>query len=89
MDERLHGSRLPERADSRHAPVSSAHVRTAGIPRSVAMSIIGHKTKSIYVDERMQRKAALRLDACTAGSSSLGPPPPNIAKFVRSRRQRG
>jgi len=55
----------------------------------VAMSIIGHKTKSIYVDERMQRKAALRLDACTAGSSSLGPPPPNIAKFVRSRRQRG
>jgi integrase len=39
----------------------------AGVPRSVAMSIVGHKTESIYrryaiVDEAMQREAALRLD---------------------------
>jgi integrase len=40
----------------------------AGVPRSVAMSIVGHKTESIYrryaiVDEAMQREAATRLDA--------------------------
>jgi hypothetical protein len=38
------------------------------VPRSVAMSILGHKTESIYrryavVDEAMQREAAARLDA--------------------------
>jgi integrase len=46
----------------------------AGVPRSVAMSIVGHKTESIYrryaiVDEVMQREAAARLDAW------LAPPP--------------
>jgi integrase len=40
----------------------------AGVPRSVAMSIVGHKTESIYrryaiVDEAMQREAATRIDA--------------------------
>lgn len=40
----------------------------AGVPRSVAMSLVGHKTESIYrryaiVDESMQREAAARLDA--------------------------
>jgi len=40
----------------------------AGVPRSVAMSLVGHKTKSIsrryaIVDEAMQREAAARLDA--------------------------
>ena len=43
----------------------------AGVPRSVAMSIVGHKTESIYrryaiVDEAMQREAAARLDAYAA-----------------------
>jgi hypothetical protein len=49
----------------------------AGVPRSVAMSIVGHKTESIYrrytiVDEAMQREAAVRLDIWTASSSSHG-----------------
>ena len=40
----------------------------AGVPRSAAMSMVGHKTESIYrryaiVDEAMQREAAARLDA--------------------------
>jgi hypothetical protein len=40
----------------------------AGVPRSVAMSIVEHKTESIYrryaiVDEGMRREAASRLDA--------------------------
>lgn len=54
----------------------------AGVPRSVAMSIVGHKTESIYrryaiVDEAMQREAAARLDAWvktprpTAGTATV------------------
>lgn len=40
------------------------------MPRSAAMSIVGHKTESIYrryaiVDEAMQREAAARLNAFT------------------------
>ena len=40
----------------------------AGVPRSVAMSIVGHKTESIYrryaiADEAMQRQEEERLDA--------------------------
>jgi integrase len=56
----------------------------AGVPRSVAMSIVGHKTESIYrryaiVDETMQREAAARLDAwmalpATASSTSTVTP---------------
>jgi hypothetical protein len=43
----------------------------ASEPRSVAMSIVGHKTEPIYrrypiVGEAMQREAAVRLDACLA-----------------------
>ena len=44
----------------------------AGVPRSVVMSIVGHKTESIYrryamVDEAMQREAAARLDMWASG----------------------
>jgi integrase len=71
----------------------------AGVPRSVAMSIVGHKTESIYrryaiVDEAMQREAAARLDAWVQSP----PPPvstgtvatftPKVAKVTKSRRQR-
>jgi integrase len=47
----------------------------AGVPRSVAMSIVGHKTESIYrryaiVDEAMQREAAIRLDAWMAAPAA-------------------
>lgn len=71
----------------------------AGVPRSVAMSIVAHKTESIYrrfaiVDEAMQREAAARLDAFTSA-----PPPgnttgtvatftPKAAKVRKPRRQR-
>jgi hypothetical protein len=58
------------RAGRRHAPVGVRTFERAGVPRSVAMSIVGHKTESIYrryaiVDEAMQREAAARLDAFT------------------------
>ncbi len=47
----------------------------AGVPRSAAMSMVGHKTESIYrryaiVDEAMQREAAERLDAFTSAPQS-------------------
>lgn len=73
----------------------------AGVPRSVAMSIVGHKTESIYrryaiVDEAMQREAAARLDAFTSApppSRQQGPGAvktftPNTAKVRKPRRQR-
>ena len=47
----------------------------AGVPRSVAMAIVGHKTESIYrryaiVDEAMQHEAAALLDAFGAASQA-------------------
>ena len=64
----------------------------ASVPRSVAMSIVGHKTESIYrryaiVDEAMQREAAVRLDAWMAahpGASSTG----TVAALGRDSRPR-
>jgi integrase len=60
----------------------------AGVPRSVAMSIVGHKTESIYrryaiVDEAMQQEAAARLDAWVAG-----PTPSKSAATVTALRRR-
>jgi integrase len=61
----------------------------AGVPRSVAMSIVGHKTESIYrryaiVDEAMQREAAARLDAWSAVPTT----PSSIATVAALRRGR-
>ena len=58
----------------------------AGVPRSVAMSIVGHKTESIYrryaiVDEAMQREAAKRLDAWATGPSATRLTP-SVASLV-------
>lgn len=70
-EERLQGRRLPSTLvrDMRRSAVRA--FERAGVPRSVAMSIVGHKTESIYrryaiVDEAMQREAAARLDAWMA-----------------------
>jgi hypothetical protein len=61
----------------------------AGVPRSVAMLIVGHKTESIYrryaiVDEAMQREAAHRLDAWT--TAGLGTASKGKVKPFRKRR---
>lgn len=62
----------------------------AGVPRSVAMSIVGHKTESIYrryaiVDEAMQREAAARLDTWMASPS----PGRRSATVTRLRKVKG
>ena len=59
----------------------------AGVPRSVAMSIVGHKTESIYrryaiVDEAMQREAAARLDAFTSAPPPSGNTTGTVATFT-------
>ena len=61
----------------------------AGVPRSVAMSIVGHKSESAYrryaiVDEAMQREAAHRLDAWT--TAGLGVAAKSKVKPSRKRR---
>jgi integrase len=60
----------------------------AGVPRSVAMSIVGHKTESIYrryaiVDESMQREAAARLDAFAAAPPPAGTTAATVATFTQ------
>jgi hypothetical protein len=71
----------------------------AGVPRSVAMSIVGHKTESIYrryaiVDEAMQREAAARLDAFTSApprgnkTGTVATFTKKTAKATKPRRQR-
>lgn len=52
--------------DFRRSAVRS--LERAGVPRSVAMARVGHRTESIYkryaiVDEAMHREAAERVDA--------------------------
>jgi hypothetical protein len=64
----------------------------AGIPRSVAMLIVGYRTESIYrryaiVDETMQREAAIRLDPFTA--APVADRSPFVTRFhPRSKGQR-
>jgi integrase len=70
----------------------------AGVPRSAAMSMVGHKTESIYrryaiVDEAMQREAAARLDAFTAlpqpskATSAVKTFRPKAAKVTKPRHE--
>jgi integrase len=47
------------------------NLERAGVPRSTAMAMVGHKTESIYrryaiVDEQMHREAAAKLDTWNA-----------------------
>ena len=65
----------------------------AGVPRSVAMSIVGHKTESTYrryaiVDEAMQREAAARLDAWLAAAPAA-PSTASVTALHRGSRLRG
>ena len=48
------------------------NLERAGVPRSTAMAMVGHKTESIYlryaiVDEAMRREAAAKLDSFAVG----------------------
>jgi integrase len=66
----------------------------AGVPRSVAMSIVGHKTESIYrryaiVDESMQREAAARLDAFTSALPPASTTTGTIAAFASKAAKTG
>ena len=50
------------------------NLERAGVPRSTAMAMVGHKTESIYrryaiVDEAMRREAAVKLNAFARGHS--------------------
>jgi len=65
----------------------------AGVPRSVAMSIVGHKTESIYrryaiVDEAMQREAAARLDPWMAAPRAA-PSTATVTALGRGNRLQG
>ena len=61
------------------------NLERAGVPRSVAMSVVGHKTEAIYrryaiVDESMQRDAATKLDKLHEADQGK---PARVVKFER------
>ncbi len=71
----------------------------AGVPRSTAMQMVGHKTESIYkryaiVDAAMLREAAARLDAFTSAPESGNQTgtvktfKPKVARAMKRRRER-
>jgi hypothetical protein len=73
VEERVQGGWVSRQADPRHATSAVRTSERVGVPRSVAMSIVGHKTESIHrryaiVDEAMQHEAAMRLDSWTHAS---------------------
>jgi integrase len=56
------------------------NLERAGVPRSVAMKMVGHKTEAVYrryaiVDEAMLREGAEKLARAEAGSRQLKPAP--------------
>ena len=92
MAERLQGRRPGALVHDMRRSAVRAFER-AGVQRSVAMSIVGHKTESIYrrysiVDETMQREAAARLDAWMA-LPAAAPPTATVTALRRGSRLRG
>ena len=64
---------------------ATSNVPALRIPRSVAMSVVGHRTESIYrryaiVDETMQRDAATKLDKLHEADQGK---PARVVKFER------
>lgn len=62
----------------------------AGVPRSVAMAMVGHKTESIYrryaiVDETMHREAAEKLNAFATGKPTEHVQAGRVRQFRRER----
>ena len=65
----------------------------AGVPRSAAVSMVGHKNESTYrryaiVDEAMQREAAARLDAWMAVAPAVSSTA-SVTALRRSNRLQG
>jgi integrase len=62
------------------------NLERAGVPRSVAMSVVGHRTESIYrryaiVDSAMQKDAAAKLDALHEADSGK---PARVVRFKKT-----
>ena len=69
------------------------NLERAGIPRSTAMAMVGHKTEAIYrryaiVDEGVLREAATLLDADTVTQVELGQKTDSIDLGVGSRAEK-
>lgn len=52
------------------------NLERAGVPRSTAMAMVGHRTEAIYrryaiVDEQMQREAAAKIDAAAGVTGTI------------------
>jgi integrase len=66
------------------------NLERAGVARSTAMKMVGHKTESIYrryaiVDEQMHREAAAKLGAFASGTPET--PPAQVRPFKRRARR--
>ena len=69
------------------------NLERAGVPRSTAMAMVGHKTESIYrryaiVDDTSRREAAAKLNAFGRGHSSGHSGPVSLATGTENHRKR-
>ena len=90
---RMCGVSSPQRP-SGHGDVGTAirNLERAGIPRSAAMAMVGHKTESVYrryaiVEEGMLNGAGMKLQTFYDNSTKAGPS--SLLRFPRARARRG
>jgi integrase len=83
------GSRKSILHDFRRTAIRN--LERAGIPRSAAMAMVGHKTESVYrryaiVEEGMLNEAGVKLQTFYDNANAR---PSSVVRFPRARARRG
>src|SRR5712691_7233410 len=81
---------IPERLPHDFRRTAVRNLERAGVPRSTAMKMVGHKTESIYrryaiVDEAMLKEGAVKLQTLHEAQAPVAPVIP-LTKATRTKR---